>query len=163
MDYNSAVSALRELARDELRLSLVNNQRINRLEVQNAFDARTKQNEEENARIAKRLAVLSFKTSQLSDADPEKTDKIQKYADETAELQASQEQENKDFATDSADLTKQLAGIDLKIADIQSGKTKVSMEALADCTDRLAHEVIAEIAREKAQNLAAEVTVTPVV
>lgn len=145
MDYNAIVSAVRTLARDELRLLKVNEIRTERLEVSSQLSQVEKNYEELCTDLNHRIAVLGFRLSQIVPSDPDKETKSQQWTEESAEKCAYLEVAAKDFAKTSENLKKELARIDLLIADVQSGKTLVGMEDLESVTARLLSKISEEV------------------
>ena len=127
MDYIKIIDSLRELARDSLRLSLVSGLKADRFSF-----------EKESSILAKELAVLNYELANLDTEHPN-YDK-QRDKKENVIVYYS------DSITSNA---KTLKGIDDKIADVVSGKTKVSKDDLACETDKL----ITAYVREKARDL----------
>jgi hypothetical protein len=147
MSYNDTVSAIRLLARDELRMKAVNRMRAGLLDVVNSINAMTKNHEEETAYLNKKLAVLSFKTASLVDADPEKADKLEAYERDTVFAKRQIEENAKHFALRSEDLAKDKAEWEAKIADLESGKTLICKDSLDEVASRLIEEVVTEAAK----------------
>ena len=150
MNYNEVVSSLRSLAREELRLKMVNAVRQDLMELENRSKSNTKAHEENQQRLAKKAAVLNFKLSQLAENDPEREEKLTASQETLKAIAAEQASDNEDFAKLSEAFTKQIAEVSKEIEKIQAGEVKVNKDELEAITNRLISEVTVELAKEVA-------------
>lgn len=135
MKYNEIVSALKVIARDQLRLVMVINLRTDLNEVDN----RKIKAEQDLAEIKLDLARVDFKMSQVHAEDPDREAKLKDLEDTKTELNTllTRTQEYIDKT-----LAKEADEINAKIEDVTNGKVKVSAERLEETTKELAKKFI---------------------
>jgi uncharacterized membrane protein len=141
--YNELVSITRELARDFLRLQMVNEVRDSMLDT----DKSIKSYEDGNQNVNKQIAIVEFKLSEVKENDPEKDTKIKNLTESKESYVKQMEYNNKSIA----DYTKMKADKLKKIDDIQSGAKPVCANALSCKSEQLLAEVVSAIAVEKAK------------
>ena len=137
--YNEIVSKAREIARDGLRLGLVNKERQALMRWNQDKDELNKQIAETNVEI---LSV-DFEVGQINDADPKKEAKTNQYADLKKHLQSDLEALTKALANTQEVIDEIVANI----AKIEAGEVKVSAECLNCETTRLLQVITEECAK----------------
>lgn len=146
-NYNEVVSMAREVARDALRLKLVNEVRGVILDYSNTIASY----EKDDLAIQKNIARKEFAKSQLLEADPDFADKV-KACDEAIE---SFNQSLKYNASSKEKYAALIKKEEERIAKITSGEIKVDANELQSATEVLLGEISTDYAVEKAKALVA--------
>ena len=151
-NYNEIVSALRELARDGLRLNFIASVRSKIYSVTSDRNNAEKEYDESIAFHKKNMAIAEFKKSQIADEDPEKEEKV-KSQDENIAYAIK--------ALEAIDVAKPkcLEAYDTKLVELQdkitrmtAGEIKVDKAELDASTKAL----IAEVVKNTAEGLVIE-------
>jgi chromosome segregation ATPase len=148
-NYNEVISALREVARDFLRLRRINSIRTDILEVNNEIKA----TEDEILAYKKDIARAEFRTNSLVEADPDFEDKKKTYQ----ETKESHLKSIESLEKHQASLRETVADLNAKINDISAGKSKVDKDELESITQ----DLLGEYTKEHALNVAVDLVETP--
>ena len=143
-NYNEVVSAIRDLARDQKRLTVTNKFRAQQFDAVNAVAAVEKDIEYVNKNIAR----AEFKMSQIVDTDPDKTAKEEGYTNEIKDLKALIKSLTD---TNLVNAKENVTAIEKKIIDVASGEIKMSI----DDVNEIANALIAEFVKEQAKEIVA--------
>jgi chromosome segregation ATPase len=148
-NYNEVISALREVARDFLRLRRINGIRTDVLQANNEIKSI------EDAILAekKQVARAEFRLTSLNENDPDLEDKTKDYNDNKEYALKSIER----YEKEKANVTHTVADLNAKLADISSGKHKVDMEELEGVT----HDLLETFIKDHALGVATELTEVP--
>ena len=156
MNYDAIVQSLRDSARDQLRLKLVNNRRANILVLQNGLNSATKWAEDRIESLKKLIAISEYKLSKLDKADPEYAEKQEEYTKKVEDskqiIAEVSEGLNKTTKEYSELIKEQQDGI----AKIQSGETKVNKEEMTAITNNLIEELGDEAVKSKLTEIMAQ-------
>jgi hypothetical protein len=149
MNYNSIVSSIRSVARDYLRLQAVNRYREELLSVTTERSNRAKNHDENVMRLNKAIAYNDYQASKLEDANPYAKEDAERLAQDSQNKEEEKAQRTKSFVISDEALAKTEAEINVKIAKIQSGETKVDAENLTAEANKLIAEVTNEAVRSQ--------------
>lgn len=144
-NYNKLVDALKNIARDGLRMELVSKTQTKLAEVVSAIQ----EIKTTIMSFQKDIARANFAIDQLVEADP---DFEEKKKEEGADIECLNK-EIKNAEETIVELEKAKTEIEEKITKIEAGEIKVSLEKLNEMTSVLIKEVMSATAVEKAKEL----------
>ena len=137
MKYNEFISKLRSVARDILRMELVNKVRDELLAAVTQYNSERKNLEWEVENAQQNIAREQFGLTQVQDADPDKETKEKNLNEAIANLEKFIEARQKELAELAEDQTKTEAEYAEKIENIENSSVKVNRAHLTEKTQML--------------------------
>lgn len=157
-NYKAVVSALKLVARDNLRMKLISRKltQVSNLEQEvTAVKDSLKAYTERATAITKSLARVAYKLSKVEDANPDAVEMRKDLAEDTKMLERDLARNVKDEAEAKVAVAETVTKLEEaikdqndKIALIEKGETKVSLDELNELTDTLLGNVTNSAALE---------------
>ena len=145
-DYNKIISDLRIVARDELRLKATNRYRDELL----AENVNLKNFEDSIKEYKKTIAIAEFDIRKLDPEDPRIED-VTKNCNESIKFS---NRHIADYTRTIESIKERIEEINEKIANVETGETKIMADKLSTVTSQL----IEKLVNEQAKSLAPEFT-----
>jgi cob(I)alamin adenosyltransferase len=138
LNYNETIKAMRELSRDQLRLTMTASTRAEIYSIERAKE----QTEKHLEKGIKDIAIADFKLSQINDLDPSKDEQIVHITENKKSMAKYIERLKEEIAHYNEEIEKS----ETFIMEVQEGKIKVSAEKLNLITETLISQTIAKAA-----------------
>lgn len=152
MNYNKVVSAVRVAARDLLRLKMTNDLRDQLLAVESSKTSVLKHADAKNADLTLQIADMEFQLSEVKDRDPRAASKREALTKRIEEARTNAPGYAENVAKSVAEFDKQIAALNVEIAKVQSGETKVCKESLS----RTANDLLSQFVKSEVSCLESE-------
>ena len=127
--YNEIVSKVRNIARDGLRMKIINGERQSLMR----YNQEKESIQKNIGDINLELLSIEFEVARLDVADPKKDVKAERFAENKKDLVKMAERATKELAC----LQEVIDDRNSFIAEVEAGKVKVSAESLQEETNRL--------------------------
>ena len=168
-NYKKTIATIKVIARDNLRMGLIarrttriSNMNLEKTTLVKGLEAYTKRAEE----ITKDIARNDYAFSKIEDANPDATELRKTLTDSTKLLNEMLAENTKDAAQAKIDVDQSCKNLDEaikeqndKIALIEKGETKVSLDEL----NTLTNELLLKVAKETANSAVSKLATTDVV
>lgn len=156
MNYTKIVSQLRATARDNIRMTMINEIKDSQLRDLNNLTDLIDHHKKTAENASHNIKVIDYKASKLDQADPDFEAKQTSYAKHKETAQKSLEIVNKVITDLENSIEKCTAEFNEQIAKIVSGETKVSKIALSQVTCRLIDQIVDESVKSRLTELLSE-------
>lgn len=143
--YNKIVEALKEIARNALRMKIMVKLQSELAYITNQINHSNTNTQE----IKKDIARAQFKQTQIVDTDPDKEEKNKQIENRLKEHSLEIESVNEEIKI----LTEQKTNKEKEITAIENGEVKVSLDKLNNLTKELITEITKDIAIARAKEL----------
>lgn len=155
MNYKNTVSKFREIARDTLRMQVIESYLHEIFETKK--DLKNAENKiktsEEGGTLDKNLNRLEYKLSVLDDQDPDFTSKKEKLEKDIENEKEYIDRLTKETKMDITDYEKAITKMEEEIGKIEKGETKMEHDSIS----RLAKKMAARYNNERIRNLAGKI------